>query len=175
MASNPVVSREVLVGQIVIDAGDLHGTRQPGEGAGDQHGDDQRPADADPGVAGRPLTLPDGPDLIPEGRSPEQKREHRRRHERHEEPGVGPVDGGRQAKDDGIVVREQRGEFGGPADRGRLRVAVRELERAADDQKPQKPLRDEVEHDGRDDFMRTSRGFQHPDHAAPQGARRRAR
>src|SRR5205814_10667155 len=66
---------EVLVGQAVVDARDLHRAGQAGESSGDEHGDDDRPPHVHPGVARRLLALADGANLVTKRRSEEHTSE----------------------------------------------------------------------------------------------------
>src|SRR6266513_2729766 len=79
---------EVLVRQVVVDTGDLDGSREAREGARNEHGDDDRTADADARVAGRLLALTHSADLIAEGGPPQQKRKSDRSDKRDQQPRV---------------------------------------------------------------------------------------
>ena len=125
---------EVLVGEVVVDTGDLNCTGQAREGAGDQHRDDDGPPHAHARVAGRFLALAGGADLIPEGSPPQENREHRHSDHSDDESDVHAVDACRQPEDlDRVAVGQEGGETCTLADGQRLRSPRTQLEGTADD------------------------------------------
>src|SRR5207248_7872564 len=96
---------EILIRQVVIDAGDLHGAGKSGKGPGNEHGDDKRAADTDAGVASSALTLADGPDLVTQRCSPEQEGKHGGGGEGDEHSGMRPINGARKIEDHRVVMR----------------------------------------------------------------------